>query len=41
MASAAEQSAMQAGDVSSSLNEASAGVTAAAAASDEDRKSVV
>jgi len=40
MASAAEQSAMQAGDVSSSLNEASAGVTAAAAASDEFAMSI-
>jgi methyl-accepting chemotaxis protein len=40
MASAAEQSAMQAGDVSSGLSEASAGVTAAAAASDEFAMSI-
>ena len=40
MASAAEQSAMQTADVSSSLNEASAGVTAAAAASDEFAMSI-
>jgi methyl-accepting chemotaxis protein len=40
MASAAEQSAMQTADVSSSLDEASAGVTAAAAASDEFAMSI-
>jgi len=40
MASAAEQSAMQTGDVSAGLNEASAGVTAAAAASDEFAMSI-
>lgn len=40
MASAAEQSAMQTGDVSSAMNEASAGVTAAAAASDEFAMSI-
>jgi methyl-accepting chemotaxis protein len=40
MASAAEQSSMQTGDVSASLGEASAGVTAAAAASDEFAMSI-
>jgi methyl-accepting chemotaxis protein len=40
MASAAEQSAMQTAEVSSGLNEASAGVTAAAAASDEFAMSI-
>ncbi|HWK40524.1 MAG TPA: methyl-accepting chemotaxis protein [Croceibacterium sp.] len=40
MASAAEQSAIQTGEVSSGLNEASAGVTAAAAASDEFAMSI-
>ena len=40
MAAAAEQSALQTGDVSNALGEASAGVTAAAAASDEFAMSI-
>ncbi len=40
MAAAAEQSAMQTGEVSTALGEASAGVTAAAAASDEFAMSI-
>ena len=40
MAAAAEQSAMQTGEVSAAMNEASAGVTAAAAASDEFAMSI-
>ncbi|MCJ2179668.1 methyl-accepting chemotaxis protein [Novosphingobium album (ex Hu et al. 2023)] len=40
MASAAEQSAMQTGEVSAAMNEASTGVTAAAAASDEFAMSI-
>jgi methyl-accepting chemotaxis protein len=40
MAAAAEQSAQQTGEVSSAMNEASAGVTAAAAASDEFAMSI-
>lgn len=40
MAAAAEQSAHQTGEVSSAMNEASAGVTAAAAASDEFAMSI-